>query len=364
MALAALPDRPLVSVLVCNYNYERYVGAAIRSVLDQTYTNVEVVVCDDGSTDRSREVISAEASRDERVKPVFQENKGHAGALNAAFAASVGDICCLLDSDDLFVPHKLSIVVEHLRDGSAGMFIHRMDVIDPSGRHTQTIPLAPFERGWLGEKILRRGGRWTAVPTSGISFVRTVAEEAFPTPAERIPFADPYLNVLLPLLTTVAASDLSLTLFRRHEDSSLGGAAAGRRMRWIAGRGGENLTQKAVAKTIETMTKVSDAVALKVGSSPQLTGARFEGQRNLNLAEYSYFAHLLSGEVGRAALVAESRELRRRVATDDLYGARKKQAARVLYGVAPYLPVRFRTGWISLGFGLSSFKEFFRKILH
>ena len=51
--LRPLPAEPLVSILVSNYNYARYIGSSIQSALDQTYTNIELIICDDGSTDDS-----------------------------------------------------------------------------------------------------------------------------------------------------------------------------------------------------------------------------------------------------------------------------------------------------------------------
>ena len=72
--------RPLVSIVIDNFNYARFVGAAIDSALAQSYAPVEVVVVDDGSTDHSREVISSYA---DRVSAIFKPNGGHASAFNA-----------------------------------------------------------------------------------------------------------------------------------------------------------------------------------------------------------------------------------------------------------------------------------------
>src|SRR5690606_10573340 len=74
--VCAMP-RPLVSVIVPNYNYARFLGAAIESALAQTYEPIEVIVVDDGSTDDSRHVIAGFGNR---VRALFQENRGQAGA--------------------------------------------------------------------------------------------------------------------------------------------------------------------------------------------------------------------------------------------------------------------------------------------
>src|SRR5208282_584801 len=93
--------RPLVSIIVTNYNYARYLRAAIDSALAQTYPHVEVIVVDDGSTDESREVIE---SYEKRVLPVIKANGGHGSAVNAGFVVSRGEIVIFLDADDELLP--------------------------------------------------------------------------------------------------------------------------------------------------------------------------------------------------------------------------------------------------------------------
>lgn len=101
--LEPLPDSPLVSILMPNYNYGRYIGEAIESVLRQTYPHWELIICDDGSTDNSCEVVKRYQDKDSRIKLIQKENGGMASALNAAYRECKGDIICLLDSDDVFV---------------------------------------------------------------------------------------------------------------------------------------------------------------------------------------------------------------------------------------------------------------------
>ncbi len=112
MELPPLPKVPLVSVLIASYNYGEYIGEAIDSVLNQTYQNFEIVICDDGSTDNSLEVIRAFAQKDSRIKYVFKENGGVASALNIAYFMSEGNIICFLDADDIFIRDKLYLVVQ------------------------------------------------------------------------------------------------------------------------------------------------------------------------------------------------------------------------------------------------------------
>ena len=98
---------PLVSILITSYNYDRYLGNAIDSALNQTFRNIEVVVVDDGSEDNSLDVIK---SYGDRIVSVVKQNGGQASAFNAGFAKSKGEIICFLDSDDEFTPDKVDHV--------------------------------------------------------------------------------------------------------------------------------------------------------------------------------------------------------------------------------------------------------------
>lgn len=108
-------ELPRFSVVICNYNYARFVGAAIRSALDQDYPTdrLEVIVVDDGSTDDSRAVY-AQFAGDARFTAVLQENRGQTATYEAGVRRATGDYVCLLDSDDQFLPGKLRRVAAHI----------------------------------------------------------------------------------------------------------------------------------------------------------------------------------------------------------------------------------------------------------
>src|SRR5208282_6001413 len=122
--------RPPVSIVIDNYNYARYLRAAIDSALTQTYSPVEVIVVDDGSTDGSREVIE---SYDKRIAPIFKANGGHGSAFNAGFAASNGEIVMFLDADDELLPEAVDQVVGAWRPGVAKVQF-QLELIDDRGK--------------------------------------------------------------------------------------------------------------------------------------------------------------------------------------------------------------------------------------
>lgn len=103
---------PRVSVIIPVYNAERYLAEAIRSVLGQDYGDVEIVVVDDGSTDRSVEV----AQRFEQIRLIRQENLGPGAGLNTGIAHARGELIAFLDADDKWEPATLARRVARFDD--------------------------------------------------------------------------------------------------------------------------------------------------------------------------------------------------------------------------------------------------------
>lgn len=97
--------KPLVSVLIPAYNAEEWIADTIRSALAQTWSNVEIIIVDDGSRDQTVKVAQAFASRN--VKVVGQENQGASAARNKAYSLCQGDYIQWLDADDLLLPDKI-----------------------------------------------------------------------------------------------------------------------------------------------------------------------------------------------------------------------------------------------------------------
>jgi glycosyltransferase involved in cell wall biosynthesis len=225
--LTSLPTQPLVSILISNYNYARYIGECIQSVLDQTYSNLELIICDDGSTDESAGVIEHYAGKDPRVRLIRKANGGQASGLNAAFAASRGAILSLLDSDDLFLPHKVErIVADFHAHPDCGFGIHRVIRVSASHRRQGVWPMsAPLPCGWYGARLLKDGGILPFMPpTSGLSLHRDVAERVFPLPLEAplVNCPDQLITRLAPLLTNVTREDEALSEYRLHGGNNYG----------------------------------------------------------------------------------------------------------------------------------------------
>ncbi len=102
---------PLVSVVMPAFNAREFIGAAIQSVLQQDYANLEVIVVDDGSTDGTSHL---DCLQNERIKLLHQLNAGPAAARNTGLRHAKGELIAFLDADDLWLPHKLAVQVAYL----------------------------------------------------------------------------------------------------------------------------------------------------------------------------------------------------------------------------------------------------------
>lgn len=127
------PAMPTVSVVMPVYNVERYLAAAIDSVLAQTFTDLELILVDDGSTDGSSALCAAYT--DPRVRVIRQANRGLPGARNTGIRAATGAYIAILDSDDLWHPEKLARHVAHLQARpEVGVSYCASELIDGEGR--------------------------------------------------------------------------------------------------------------------------------------------------------------------------------------------------------------------------------------
>lgn len=205
-------SNPLVSVLINNYNYARYLPDAIESVLTQTYKNVEIVVVDDGSLDESRDLIAAYAKRHSTIIPIFQQNGGQAAAYNAAVTKASGEILCFLDSDDVWLPEKIATVVE---SHTTHDFVQH-DLIRSGKPHFCHLA-ARFDRSHVFREF---GYYYVFAPSSALSLTRAIANRIFPMPEEGFRIcADAFVAQMATALAGVHMIDKTLGIYRIHESN-------------------------------------------------------------------------------------------------------------------------------------------------
>ncbi|BAY13953.1 glycosyltransferase family 2 protein [Calothrix sp. NIES-2098] len=227
MPVNTLNGLPLVSILINNYNYGQFLADAIDSALAQTYTHVEVIVVDDGSTDCSREVIASYA---DKIIPVLKQNGGQASAFNAGFAASRGDIICFLDADDTYQPEKVSEVVHVLKNYQESYWcFHMLQFVDADMKTPVNDRYDNRDSGFVYNcdvtQDMRRGGIRGKLPfaipaTSGICFTRTLLQKILPMPeAEGVLLNDSYLQFTALGLSKGFYLAKKLSLQRVHGDN-------------------------------------------------------------------------------------------------------------------------------------------------
>ena len=124
----------MISVLMPVYNVEKYIEKTLESVKAQTYTDFEVIMVDDGSTDSSGAICDRWAQEDSRFKVTHTENRGVSAARNTALSLVTGDYIFCLDSDDLILPETLEELLDNLIKNDADMSCGNIMHVDPDGR--------------------------------------------------------------------------------------------------------------------------------------------------------------------------------------------------------------------------------------
>lgn len=253
---------PLVSIVVNNFNYGRFLPRSLDSALSQSHARTEVVAVDDASTDGSRDVLRGYEGR---VITVLQErNRGQGAAFHAGFRASRGDIVVFLDADDYLYPHAAARIAGAFGPGVAKVH-YRLDLVD---RHGRTVDLYParevsFDSGDVVPLLLSKG-RYEAPVTSGNAFARGVLERILPMPEEDFRIsADGYVVTLAPLFGAVASIDEPLGAYVQH------GANA-----WAPGRtdSGERFRRAMEhdRSRLRALARVAGDLGLRLAEAPEL----------------------------------------------------------------------------------------------
>ena len=137
-------DEPiLVSVIVPAHNAERWIEFTLKSAQEQTLNAIEIIVVDDGSTDRTAALVERQAAADSRIRLIRQANGGVGAARNAGILASQAAYLAPLDADDIWFPDKLELQLRAMEDGGGetGLVYCWSEKIDASGRRiTDSFP--------------------------------------------------------------------------------------------------------------------------------------------------------------------------------------------------------------------------------
>ena len=212
---------PLATIVIVNYNYERYVGTAIESALEQSHQPLEVIVVDDGSTDDSRQVIS---SYGERVRAIFQNNAGQGAAYNAGWREARGEFILFLDSDDVLAKDAIAKVVAAFRDSDAVKVQFYLRQVD---RHLKPLgyllPSYGFSR-MEPRRQISNYGYYISPPASGNAFRKSFLDAIMPIEDMEMyrRAADGYTTGLAGVAGSVVSIPEVLGLYRVHGDNGGG----------------------------------------------------------------------------------------------------------------------------------------------
>lgn len=133
-----------VSIITPVYNSEKFIKDTISSVLNQTYTNWEMILVDDCSTDNSAQIINEYVKKDSRFKYIkLEQNSGAAVARNRAIKEAKGRFLAFLDSDDIWEPEKLDLQIKFMLDHKVGFTFTAYKIIDENGNPTEKIVNVP-----------------------------------------------------------------------------------------------------------------------------------------------------------------------------------------------------------------------------
>ena len=143
---------PTVSVIIHTYNNEKFIAETVESVLNQTYKDYEIIVVDDGSEDGTRDALIPYM---QKIRYHYKENGGIASAKNAGISLSETEFVAFLDHDDLWVPDKLQLQMEHFNENPQIGLVYAKYTSFRDGKELRTKPEKGYS-GWIFKELLAK----------------------------------------------------------------------------------------------------------------------------------------------------------------------------------------------------------------
>jgi len=163
---------PTVSVIIHTYNNEKFIAETVASVLNQTYKDYEIIVVDDGSVDGTRDVLMPYM---QKIRYHYKENGGIASAKNAGIGLSQAEFVAFLDHDDLWVPDKLQLQMEHFNENPQIGLVYAKYTSFRDGKELRTKPEKGYS-GWIFKELLSK----SFIQTSTVVVKRECLDAAGP----------------------------------------------------------------------------------------------------------------------------------------------------------------------------------------
>ena len=157
--MEAVKTRPKVSVIIPVYNGEKYIKQCLKSVIRQTLKDIEIIIVDDGSTDKTPSILRSFAKKDKRIRVFTQQNGGGGAARNTGLKYATGEYLSILDADDFFETNMLELSYNKVKETNSDIVVFRSDnYIEESGKvslmpWTIRTELLPDTQPFTGEDI-------------------------------------------------------------------------------------------------------------------------------------------------------------------------------------------------------------------
>lgn len=244
-----------ISIIISNYNYEKYISEAIDSVLNQTYQNFELIIVDDGSVDNSRTIIEEyQEQYPNQIKALFKTNGGQASAFNAGFAIAKGEIIAFLDADDYWYPDKLETIAYYHQSYKG---IQHNLLINNDKKFTL------LEDGVAKQKKgLELFGFLGTIPTSGLSFNREALESIFPIPEMDYRIcADLYVKILFLNYHDIYSIDTPKGCYRSHDSNQ-----------WFVNQASAEVYYKTTIEKLNEVRKKENKSSIEKNSEAETVG--------------------------------------------------------------------------------------------
>lgn len=150
------PMRDLISVIIPAYNIDKYIEACVKSVMEQTYTHIEIIIVNDGSTDSTAEICNRLQQLDRRIRVIEQENQGLSAARNTGLEASLGEYITFIDGDDCIAADYLQCMYAIIKEKNAQAAVIDYAVVYENKKKTTKSHLVGEDGVFDGYEILRR----------------------------------------------------------------------------------------------------------------------------------------------------------------------------------------------------------------
>lgn len=145
----------LISVIVPIFRVEQFLSRCVESIRNQTYKNIEILLIDDGSTDRCPEICDAYAKQDHRIQVIHKENGGLSDARNAGIEKARGDYLCFVDSDDYVQPTMVEHMLSEAKKNDVRLVIANLKAVDEKGYQVFESEKSPIHNGmFTAEELL------------------------------------------------------------------------------------------------------------------------------------------------------------------------------------------------------------------